>query len=60
MRTIYYPKYVTVAQKYLPSKALIIDQINVGEKTEITMRNATVADIPDYVFSKAYLERVNK
>ncbi len=60
MRTIYYPKYVTVAQKYLPSKALIIDEINVGEKTEITMRNATVADIPDYVFSKAYLERVNK
>jgi len=59
MRTIYYPKYVSVAEKYIPSKALIIDELNVGEKTEITMRDATVASIPDYVFTKAYLERVN-
>jgi outer membrane lipoprotein-sorting protein len=60
MRTIYYPKYITVDEKYIPSKALIIDQLNVGEKTEITMRDATVANIPDYVFTKAYLERVNQ
>jgi hypothetical protein len=60
MRTIYYPKYIKVDTKFIPSKALIIDELNTGEKTEITMKDATVANIPDYVFSKAYLERVNK
>ena len=60
MRTIFFPNYVTVAEKYLPSKALIIDELNPGEKTQITMRDATIADIPDYVFTKAYLERVNE
>ncbi len=59
MRTIYYPKYIKVDTKFIPSKALIIDELNTGEKTEITMKDATVANIPDYVFSKAYLERVN-
>lgn len=59
MRTIYYPNYIKVDEKYIPSKALIIDELNVGEKTQITMKDATVATIPDYVFSKAYLERVN-
>ena len=59
MRTIYYPKYIRVDTKFIPSKALIIDELNTGEKTQITMKDATVANIPDYVFSKAYLERVN-
>ncbi|MFP4563164.1 MAG: outer membrane lipoprotein-sorting protein [Spirochaetia bacterium] len=60
MRTIFFPNYVTVAGRYLPSKALIIDELNPGERTQITMRDTTVADIPDYVFTKAYLERVNE
>lgn len=59
MRTIYYPNYIKVDTKFIPSKALIIDELNTGEKTQITMKDATVASIPDYVFSKAYLERVN-
>lgn len=60
MRTIFFPNYVTVAGRYLPSKALIIDELNPGEKTQITMKDATIAEIPDYVFTKAYLERVNQ
>jgi outer membrane lipoprotein-sorting protein len=60
MRTIFFPNYVTLAGRYLPSKALIVDELNPGERTQITMRDATVADIPDYVFTKAYLERVNE
>lgn len=60
MRTTFFPNYVTLAERYLPSRALIIDELNPGEKTQITMKDATVADIPDYVFTKAYLERVNE
>ena len=60
MRTAYYPKYVTVDGKYVPSQALIVDALNEGERTQLSMKDASVAPIPDYVFTKQYLERVNK
>ena len=59
MRTALYPKYTVVADKYLPSSALIIDELNKGERTQFSMKDATTTPIPDYVFTKAYLERVN-
>jgi len=59
MRTALYPKYTVVEDKYLPSSALIIDELNKGERTQFSMKDATTAPIPDYVFTKAYLERVN-
>ena len=60
MRTAYYPKYVNVDGKYIPSQALIVDALNEGERTQLSMADASVAPIPDYVFTKQYLERVNK
>lgn len=59
MRTAIYPKYVIVDDRYLPSNGLIVDELNEGERTQFSIREATTASIPDYVFSKAYLERVN-
>jgi len=59
MRTALYPKYTVVGDKFLPSSALIVDELNAGEKTQFSMKDATTASIPDYVFTKAYLERVN-
>ncbi len=59
MRTALYPKYTVVDDKYLPSSALIVDELNEGERTQFSMKDATTATIPDYVFTKAYLERVN-
>jgi outer membrane lipoprotein-sorting protein len=59
MRTSYYPKYIQVGDKLLPSQILIVDELREGERTQVTMRDATTADLPDAVFTKAYLERVN-
>ncbi|MBN2050867.1 MAG: outer membrane lipoprotein-sorting protein [Spirochaetales bacterium] len=59
MRTSYYPKYIQVGAKLLPSQMLIVDELREGERTQITMRDATTAVLPDVVFTKAYLERVN-
>jgi outer membrane lipoprotein-sorting protein len=60
MRSTYYPKYIQVGQRYLPSQALIVDELNVGEKTQLSLKDASVAAIPDYVFTKQYLELVNR
>ena len=59
MRTSLYPRYERVGEKLLPKQALIIDELNEGERTQLTMSDATTRTIPDSVFSKAYLERVN-
>jgi outer membrane lipoprotein-sorting protein len=60
MRTAVYRRYATVDGKYLPSQVLIVDALNDGERTQFTLTNPTVAEIPDYVFTKAYLERVSR
>ena len=59
MRTSLYPRYERVGDKLLPKQVLIIDALNEGERTQLTMSEATTQSIPDSVFSKAYLERVN-
>ena len=59
MRTSRYPRYERVGEKLLPKQVLIVDELNEGERTQLTMSNATTRTIPDSVFSKAYLERVN-
>jgi len=60
MRTTLYPKYVALDGKLLPSQILIIDEINKGEKSQITMAEQSVETLPDKVFTKAFLEQVNK
>lgn len=59
MRTVFFPRYERVGQKIIPKQVLIVDELNEGERTQLTMTDATIQTIPDSVFSKAYLERVN-
>ena len=59
MRTAVYPRYTKIYDRFLPSNALIVDELNEGERTQFSLQDATTAEIPDYVFSKSYLERVN-
>lgn len=60
MRTAVYRRYATVDGKYIPSQVLIVDALNEGERTQFTLTSPSVSEIPDYVFTKAYLERVNR
>ena len=59
MRSVYYPHYMAVGEKYLPSQILIVDELNKGEKSQVTLKDASVAKLPDKVFTKAYIEAVN-
>ena len=60
MRTTLYPKYVSLENKLLPSQILIVDEINKGEKSQISMTEQNVEKLPDKVFTKAFLEQVNR
>lgn len=60
MRTLFYPKYQSVQGKFVPSSILIIDNLKTGEKTQITFDKPSVSRLPDAVFNKEYLQRVNQ
>ncbi|MCA1950167.1 MAG: outer membrane lipoprotein-sorting protein [Treponema sp.] len=60
MRTTLYPKYADLGNgKMFPSQMLIVDELNPGEKSQITMTELSTSKLPDKVFTKAFLEQVN-
>ncbi len=60
MRTLAYPRYQMVSGSYVPQAILIVDNLKQGEKTQITFANVVISKLPDSVFHKEYLERVNR
>jgi len=60
LRTIAIPSYQSVSGHFVPVMMLEIDDVKVGDKTQITFKDVSVAKLPDSVFSKSYLERVNQ
>ena len=60
MRTSYYPSYTTSDDKYIATKMIFVDELIEGKKTTITISDISFKDIPDSVFTKSYVERVNK
>lgn len=60
MRTTLYPKYIDLAGKLIPSQILIVDEINKGERSQVTLAEQSIDKLPDKVFTKAFLEQVNR
>jgi len=61
LRTFYYIDYTTVApNKFIFSKFLAVDNLEQGQQTFLTNENISTAAIPDYVFSKAFLEEQSR
>jgi hypothetical protein len=59
MRTTYYPNYKKLGDKYIPSKMLMVDELKEGEKTQMTIADPSISELPDSVFTKAFLEKVS-
>jgi len=60
MRTSLFPKYTKVANVVIPVQMIFVDELVEGQKTQITVSEISVNPIPDHVFTKAYIERVNR
>ena len=60
MRTSLYPKYAKVSGKYIPTVMIFIDDLIEGKKTQISMTNISTKTLPDTIFTKSYVERVNR
>ncbi|MGD9940289.1 MAG: outer membrane lipoprotein-sorting protein [Clostridia bacterium] len=60
LRTAYYTSYVKASNSFVADKILFVDALVPGKKTQFTMSEIAVAPLPDSVFTKAYIERVNR
>ncbi len=61
LRTTYYVDYRQVAPgKYLFAKLLATDALEKGRQTFLTNEDISTARIPDYTFSKAFLEEQSR
>ena len=61
MRTVYFPPtYIEIAGKTVPSQMLIVDELNKGEKSQLSLSDVSVAALPDATFSKAFLSQSSR
>ncbi|MCX8058195.1 MAG: outer membrane lipoprotein-sorting protein [Spirochaetes bacterium] len=61
MQTDYYIKYEKLkGEKYIATKILIVDNIEEGKKTSIMIEDFSISKIPDYIFTKAFLENQSR
>ncbi len=60
MRTSLFPSYANVGGKYLATKMIFKDELIEGKKTQITVTDISTKDLPDSIFTKSYVERVNR
>ena len=56
MRTSLFPKYTKVGDVFIPVQLIFLDELVEGQKTQISVSEISVSDIPDHVFTKAYIE----
>ena len=60
MQTTYYLKYTMIGDKYLLVKYIVVDEFEKGNKTIVEIKNISIKEIADHVFTKAYLENLSK
>ncbi len=60
MRTSLFPKYARVGERTIPTSMIFRDELIEGKRTSITVTNISTDRLPDKVFTKAYVEQVNR
>lgn len=58
MRTLYYTQYTRAEGHVLPVRTVMVDEVTPGRRTQLDMANVSFAELPDYVFTQAYIERL--
>lgn len=60
LRSALIPNYAKVGSAYVATSMILIDELVAGKKTQITLKNISIQNLPDSVFTKSYMERVNR
>ena len=60
MRTSLFPSYARAGDNYIATNMIFVDELVAGKKTRITITDISVEPLPDSLFTKSYVERVNR
>jgi hypothetical protein len=60
MRTALFPNYIKEGDVVIPRVMIFVDELVPGRRTQITVTEHSLADLPDTVFTKAFVERANR
>jgi outer membrane lipoprotein-sorting protein len=60
MRTSLFPSYTRAGETYVATTMIFVDELVDGRKTRIDVTDVSAAPLPDTIFTKAYVERVNR
>jgi hypothetical protein len=60
LRTSLFPSYAKLEDKYIATRSIFIDGLVPGKRTEFIISDLSVKTLPDDMFTKSYLEKVNK
>lgn len=60
LRTSYFPSYTRAGGSFIADEQLFVDALVSDKSTRVVLDNVSTNTIPDNVFSKAYVERVNR
>jgi len=60
LRTSYFPSYAKAGDSFIADEQLYVDALVENKQTRVLVEDISTAEIPDNVFTKAYVERVNR
>ena len=60
MRSAYYPAYTQIGSQFVPSKMLFVDELNKGNRTQMTLTEPSAQSLSSATFTKAYIESVSR
>ena len=60
MRTVYFPEYTKIGEQYVATRMLMVDDLTVGSTTQMSLTDMSTAGLPDYTFTKNFLQQVNR
>ena len=60
MRSAYYPAYAQIGSQFVPSKMLFVDELNKGNRTQMTLTEPSTKPVSGATFTKAFIESVSR
>lgn len=60
LRTSLFPSYTRAGDDYIATTMIFVDELVEGKTTQITITDISLDTVPDSVFTKSYVERVNR
>jgi outer membrane lipoprotein-sorting protein len=60
MRSAYYPTYAEMGSQYIATRMLFVDELNKGNRTQLTLAEPSLQPLPGATFTKAFLEKASR